>query len=511
MNIPCWCLCLVSLCTFIISGSITQLSAQSTITGGVINTYLQVLDVSDYGRKIYVADGQGINVSVGDWLLLIQNQGAASDAVPANQCDGPGGGVSSYDAAGNFELVRVKGVDLTPPAGTFALFDCIELEAPVEMFYYARKANEYRDGFPRGNYYGFQAVVVPYYNGDVEITGDVTADVWDGVKGGVFALAASGNVMLKADIDVDGKGFRGGAPTANNTSVDQTDYGSDPGDNYGGSKGEGIIDITLGSPDLNAGRAPYDESAGRGALANGGGGGNGKNAGGGGGSNYGAGGRGGKQNSAEDAPGTADDEDQLIGGEGGWALDYTDKRRTQIFFGGGGGGGHRSAEDVLDPDDSEGGAGGGIVLILADSLIIGNNERDIRANGSDGHNAGAGDNGAGGGGGGGAILLDVNEISVGDGLLNLQVAGGNGGNSYTTADQTGPGGGGGGGVVWLRSTAVPIGVNYNFGDGTISGGIEGKSVHNGIPASFGAEDGSDGAVFFGLDYPKWYDQGESPI
>lgn len=491
----------------------TNLFAQTPTISGVINTYLRVKEMSDYGRKIYVSNASAVNV--GDWLLLIQNQGAATTST--DECNGPTGSVTSYDAAGNFELVRVKAIETSPPPGPYELLDGIELESPIRRFYYAHNHSGYQIGYPNGNNYGFQVVVVPYYEGDVEITGTLTADPWDGEKGGVVALVAEGTVTMKANIDVSGKGFRGGVPSANNSSIDQIDYVSDPANNYAARKGEGISDVAIGNPEWNSGRVVFEESAGRGALANGGGGGNGKNAGGGGGSNYAAGGRGGNQNSTEDSPGTGDDEEQKIGGEGGWALNYEDERRTQVFFGGGGGGGHRSNDNGSTPDDSKGGVGGGIVLILADKISVDNGNptgRFIMANGANGTNADAGANGAGGGGGGGTILLDVNQIlnpGIPSEPLVLQVAGGDGGNTSTTTIRTGPGGGGGGGLVWFRAGTTPSGVEYNTGNGTVSGGAAGESNNGVINNNHGAEDGEDGTVLHNLTYPKWYGPGESAI
>src|SRR5262249_19597319 len=138
----------------------------------------------------------------------------------------------------------------------------------------------------------------------------------------------------------------------------------------GGQKGEGIASYKMG----------YE--AGRGALANGGGGGNHVNSGGAGGSNYSRGGQGGNQwNGGCSAI--------SIGGIGGDSLKY-DNSINKIYLGGGGGGGHQN-----DNLGTAGANGGGILIVRADS-IAGNNHF-ILADGFD-VLASAGYDGAGGGG-----------------------------------------------------------------------------------------------------------------
>src|ERR1700754_825749 len=111
----------------------------------------------------------------------------------------------------------------------------------------------------------------------------LTCKPWDGRIGGVMILIAD-SLTLNADIDVSGKGFRGGIAqdVPDVTLFQVTDYISTTNPSYCARRGEGI-----------AGFGIEPQTSGRGAAANGGGGGNNHNAGGGGGSNAGCGGNGG--------------------------------------------------------------------------------------------------------------------------------------------------------------------------------------------------------------------------
>lgn len=300
-----------------------------TLSSWPSNSYQKILDVAECGKKLYVADASIL--SADDWVLLIQHRGGSMIGEDCSRY----GRVEELGAAGNFELVRVESVATSPSSGD----DYIILKDCPSLFYYA--AYPGTEGIPNDNIYGYQIVKVEYFEGDVEINGDLVAPAWNSSTGigGVIVVVATESITLKANIDASGSGFTGGIPNAtNNTIADQLDYAYSAGLNNSGSKGEGISIVHA------------NWSAGRGAPANGGGGGNGKNAGGGGGSNYGTGGTGGKQNSAAG--------DVANGGTGGYTLNYNEAFRTQVFFGGGGGGGHRSAQTIPAANDSKGGSGG---------------------------------------------------------------------------------------------------------------------------------------------------------
>ena len=478
-------LCLALLA--IIAG--TALHAQSALSSWPANSYLKVLDAAECGKKLYVSDAS--HLGAGDWVLLIQTRGARGIG---EDC-GRYGRVEDYGGAGNIEIVRVDSINANPGLGD----EYVVLQECPSLFYYA--AYPGTSGIPGHNDYGYQIVKVQFFDNDVIVDGDLNADVWNPVTGvgGVIALASTGTITLKADIDVSGKGFAGGSPNSNdNSDADQSAYFYDPGDNKAGEKGKGIVEpLSL-------------QGTGRGASGNGGGGGNGKNSGGGGGGNYGAGGLGGNQNEAEGG--------DALGGVGGYAMGYDVPECTRAIFGGGGGGGHRSAKGTAQ-GESAGGAGGGLVLIICNELVVDRAigegtgvDRKILANGLNGGNAQDGDNGAGGGGAGGVVLLDVGSVSIASFQTNLdliiEARGGQGGNTNvttTTLDCSGPGGGGGGGTVWYRSLTAPSAVQVN-----VSGGSNGTAVNCGN-APHGAESGEAGAEKFNLTVPVYYDDNETPI
>jgi gliding motility-associated-like protein len=226
----------------------------------------------------------------------------------------------------------------------------------------------------------------------------------------------------------------------------------------GGHKGEGIAAIGV------------NYEAGRGALANGGGGGNNTNAGGAGGGNYGTGGRGGDQyQGCATTP---------LGGEIGNALTYSNAQ-NKIFLGGGGGGGHQN-----DNKGTAGTAGGGIIIIKANAIVA--NNFSLLSDGVN-NTLFLGNDGAGGGGAGGTILLDIINYSS---ILKVQAKGGNGGNNDAPGCH-GPGGGGGGGVIWLNGAMLPNKVSAIY-----NGGTSGITNCNGT--SYGASSGALGGIVYNL-------------
>jgi len=319
-----------------------------------------------------------------------------------------------------------------------------------------------------------QLIKVKSYRNAVVTGNGLTAEPWDGTKGGVVAFFVSGTLRLEADIDVTGLGFRGASEPGDefldcssiNPSLYDSTFYHQSSATLAGLKGEGTTNTT------------NEFMRGMARNINGGGGGNGKFSGGGGGSNYNKGGNGGSE-SSECPTGV-----NLPGGVGGWFMGdpsyyYTNEvsifnRYDRIFFGGGGGTGTRASGRVT----TDGGNGGGIVVIVADT--IDGNDRFIRANGADVTELATG--AAGGGGGGGAIILDVNAFTNN---LQLCAEGGDGGNTNHPTDITGPGGGGGGGAYWLSGTNAP-GVSICLGVGQGGRNIPNSSLHN---ASSGSEPG----------------------
>jgi len=442
-------------------------AATITAANSVVNQYTALTaDVAAGVAVVSVQSAAALNpgadpLAAGDLLLVVQMQGATiNTAAPAAATWGQ---VTSLGNAGNYELVEVASI-----AGNTVTLTCGLKNA------YSVAGN-------------VQVVRVPQYTTlTVNAGASITAPAWNGTIGGVVAVRVQNAITLNGDIDVTGKGFRGGV--ADNASaaatVDTTTYASAAAAD-GGNKGEGI--------------AGQRTEFGRGAAANGGGGGNAHNAGGGGGANArkagqvawsgqgvmkdtvvgGAawsldpavvggvrtnsegGGRGGysysnsNQNALTVGPGSAawlGNNRSERGGLGGRPLDPS--VTTKLFLGGGGGAG-----DGNDNNPGAGAAGGGLAFVMAGSITSAGTGR-IRANGAKAQDADATDGGSangdapGGGGGGGTVVVKATS------LANISIAadGGQGGieliNSATESE--GPGGGGGGGFVALSGTKTAV-------------------------------------------------------
>jgi hypothetical protein len=324
------------------------------------------------------------------------------------------------------------------------------------------------------------------------------------------AITAGQSINLDGEIDVAGKGFRGG-PADDDTSSDVTanvvTYRSTSSLD-GARKGEGIGGFLV--------------SYSRGAPGNGGGGGNAYNAGGGGGANgrqggtwtgqgvlddtvpgaaawmldpaYGTsasegGGRGGytfsnsNRNALTEGPYDTDwagNYRREHGGLGGRPLD--NDPATRLYFGGGGGAG-----DGNNTHAGAGGSGGGIVIVIAPQItgtggwIIANGSAGQPADSSSGD---AGGDAAGGGGGGGTVVIQATTIEG----IAIEAKGGAGGSQTVNngSEAEGPGGGGGGGYVAVSSTVT---INVSGGPG----GTTTSSSLTEFPSN-GATRGHDGAT-----------------
>jgi gliding motility-associated-like protein len=314
-----------------------------------------------------------------------------------------------------------------------------------------------------------QIIKVPSYN-SILVDAELTCAPWDSLKhtGGVLSMIVGKTIKLNANIDVTGKGFRGGDTVSGaglcvRSDVNRFNKYSFPRDSTNsGFKGEspassGWVDFSTQYPIFP------NYSKGKGANLSGGGGGNGNFSGGGGGANYGAGGKGGRESNSCSPP-----ED---GGLGGKQIIFT-ALDGGIFPGSGGGSSTYKAGSASFP----GGNGGGIIIIICDSII--GNGKIIKADGAGALNAGAANTGAGGGGGGGSIALYLGGLSNSN--LTLSANGGKGGDN--TPQFFGEGGGGGGGLILINNIAIPGNVTR-----TVSGGPVGLK-------SGGTSTGTSGAA-----------------
>ncbi len=381
---------------------------QSSLSG-VINSYAKVIDLNHCEGILAVSDTTGFQI--GENVLLVQAKGAEIDGTNS----------SSYG-----DIIDLAG------AGFYEKNQILSKEGnEIHLKYLVSKEFE-----ASGN---IQLVTFPQFTSAI-VLDTLTALPWNGELGGILAFEVEGLLEMNGSIDVSEKGFNGASTVPHIsdcsflTNANNYHYGID---NWRGApKGEGIVAVIPG------------KEQGRGAQANGGGGGNDHNAGGGGGANITAGGVGGKQS----VSGFGCDGD--FAGVGGKSLPGIADR---IYFGGGGGAGHDNNGVATN-----GGNGGGIVIIVAD--VIEGNGQTIFANGQSALTSNG--DGAGGGGGGGTIFIDT-EMLVGE--LIVESKGGIGGDTNNPTERClGVGGGGSGGRLITNNSEILVelsagsaGVNLN--------------------------------------------------
>ena len=413
----------------------TSSFAQTEISG-VINNYTSVntIDADTCFSKLTVEDASLF--SVGEKVILIQMQGATIDESNTSSF----GTVNNLNNTGNYEINEIESIIGNDIYLAFQLVNAYNVTGKVQL------------------------INMPTYQ-NAEIVDTLTADAWDGSKGGILALKVEGQLFMEGIIDVSGLGFRGGiAQTATNNNcnwlIQQNDYYYDTGNWRGSEKGAGIAQVITG------------KEFGKGAQANGGGGGNDHNAGGGGGAHITNGGNGG----VNDEPSTfgCQGNHPGIGGKG------ISEFENKLFLGGGGGAGHENNEVATD-----GGNGGGIVILIVNEFYpLGYSINSKGISTEDG-----GGDGGGGGGAGGTILLETQFIET---TVHLFVNGGDGGliNNGFGDRCHGPGGGGSGGrIITNLTTGDPFQTILNGGQAGMS--INSTSCNDG---NNGAQDGQNGIL-----------------
>lgn len=201
---------------------------------------------------------------------------------------------------------------------------------------------------------------VPHYT-DVTINGTLTADAWDGNKGGLLLFRATGRVTVNGSINMNGKGYRGGGGCGCSSWYPGEGYmgpncSSTSSSNYGGGGGS---------------RTYYSYSY----------------------YGYGAGGGYGTQGT--------NGYGYYNSGQGGES--YGEENLRRLFLGAGGG----NAYDSYYGYYACGGNGGGIIYIVSNQIVVSGN---ITANGDNGGSWGYA---YGGGGAGGSIWLRARIMNVG--------------------------------------------------------------------------------------------------
>ncbi|NET37507.1 MAG: hypothetical protein F6K19_36700, partial [Cyanothece sp. SIO1E1] len=297
-------------------------------------------------------------LTVGQSVLIIQMQGAEMNITDTAAF----GTITDYNGAGLYEFAVIESI-----SGTMVTLRSTLTNSTL--------ANQYD---PAGL---VQLVGIPTLT-DVVVTGTLTGLPWNSntSTGGVIAVDAANSITLNADIDASELGYQGFDGVSGPSSVAAYGYVYPAGSSLSSRKGSGIVIDDL------------SRTFGRGANANGGGGGNDHNSGGGGGGNYGAGGRGGDgwvQGAPIGAPGTLN---YQTGGVGGKSLQDA-PAPARLFLGGAGGAGDANNNHI-----SRAASGGGIVILNTPTLV-GNNYNVISNGGASPQTTGI-DGGGGGGAGG---------------------------------------------------------------------------------------------------------------
>lgn len=381
--------------------------------GGVINGYSAIESIESQ-NTVKVTDTSPFQT--GDTVLLIQMKGLGVDIDPGNY-----GIQQDINTAGNYEFLLIDNI----------VDDIISFSRNMINQYEAFET--------------VQLVKVRGYE-SARVTSTLEAEQWDGKKGGVIVLIVTDTLFLEANIDVSGKGFRGGEPVdlldenCADSNPAYQDFSFPEGSVLAGRKGENPATYYKSGED-NIPLAS-DFVHGRGSIATGGGGGNGLFAGGGGGSNFSQGGFGGRE--SDNCPETGTDLEAQGGTQLADLLFESDGSTINRFFMGGGGGG---STQYGDRQASHGGNGGGLIIIVVNN-IVGTSQYGMFANGDSASIASAG---AGGGGGGGSIAVSADNYA---GTINMYANGGKGGD-VSHEIIAGPGGGGGEGTIVHSESTLP--------------------------------------------------------
>ncbi len=310
------------------------------MAGTVVNAYASITaNVATNATTVTTDDGAPF--APGDLVMIWQTTGLTAAVVSGTQAAVV---LTGAEPAGTYEYARVKSVAT----------NVVTLTNPVVGQYAANVS---------------QMVRVPEYTTlSISAGASVVATPWDGAKGGIAVVFATGVVTNAGTISANASGSRGGVikndPTIYSCAALDGPVVDSPvpsGQNVlagGAKKGEGLVPANFSTDILTD---PTSGSMfityGRGNITSGGGGGDCHNAGGGGGGHGGLGGSGGDTWSGETPLGS-----RPVGGLGGAAIAYDPLIR--LVFGGGGGAGEENNNNA-----SNGGAGGGVVVLRANSLV----------------------------------------------------------------------------------------------------------------------------------------------
>jgi len=155
--------------------------AQTNISG-IINSYIDVTHVDSANNYVTVSSASGF--SVGEKILLIQMQGASIDKSQSVDY----GTILNYNNSGNYEFQTICNIQGN------------------NIYFIHNMLHDYDAAD------AVQLITVPVYNNVLINNGDLTSSPWNGTTGGVLVLEVTGTLDFGVqNIDVTGKGFRGGA------------------------------------------------------------------------------------------------------------------------------------------------------------------------------------------------------------------------------------------------------------------------------------------------------------
>jgi hypothetical protein len=427
----------ICLLIFLSTGIISVCNVSAQSISGIVNNYTRVVSFSTCAPILSVESTKGF--TEGEKVFLIQMKGALADTSNIQTF----GTLTSLGSAGLCEINTIDSIRNNNIYLRFSLVNTYSVSGIVQL------------------------VSIKQSSTKLTIRDTVKAQAWDGFTGGIIVLNAP-IIELNAPISANSVGFRGGSVSLNRSDCGFMGLSVPYASGLSAGRGETYVNIL---PELNAGR---------GSIANAGGGGNAHNAGGGGGANGGSGGLGGNEF-------TGCGTKASNGGWGGNEAIYSNDVK-RIYLGGGGGGGHQNNSVA-----TRGGNGGGIIILITDTLFT--NGYSINAIGESAPNT-TGIDATGGGGAGGVIYVSAKNII---GSLNLNVKGGDGGIISSSACH-GAGGGGGGGVVLFRESSF---LNQPITE--LSGGKSGLNLNSSNPCNNtgnGALAGRNGKSIYNFSIPE---------
>ncbi len=440
----------------------TSKNINTSVLGSNRSTYADATTTPVIGNPtasaISTASTDGF--AAGDEILLINLRGAAGDTADV----------------GNYEFLTISSIDA----------NVINTTSAIQKSY---------DGTTFSNQKVMVQRVPQWTNVTIQSGGTLTANAWNGSKGGLIVFRATGTVTVESGgaISANALGYRGGAggSLAAGMGIDAESYDGATGAGATGRYSGQSTGASSGGVTTAGGGGGSDDTGGGDGSESGGGGGGGGHAGGGGGGGGGGdsnnGGRGGGGGGVTDVvggggggggwgtsipaaggdagnagssstggtgtggTGGAVGSGATSGGGGGGGQDWDggggggggggligNASLTQLFFGGGGGGGGASDGSAA----VDGGNGGGIIYITAPIVTV---SGTITATGTNA-TAPASDGGGGGGGAGGSIYIGADVATLGTSLVSAT-------SSLASAASGKPAGAGGGGTGRVRIEA----------------------------------------------------------